>query len=45
MEDILKNRDFEVVSVLCKAGRTSKDRIGFEDEDKMHPGTDDGFGG
>ena len=41
VEDILKDRGFEVVSVLCKAGRTSKDRIGIEDEDKIHQGTDE----
>jgi uncharacterized metal-binding protein len=41
VEDILKDRGFEVVSVLCKAGRTSKDRIGIEDEDKIRQGTDE----
>ena len=41
VEDILKDRGFEVVSVLCKAGRTSKDRIGIEDEDKIRRGTDE----
>ena len=40
VEQILKDRGFEVVSVLCKAGRTSKDRIGIEDADKIYRGTD-----
>jgi uncharacterized metal-binding protein len=39
--DILKGRGFEVVSVLCKAGRTSKDLIGISDEDKIYQGTDE----
>ncbi len=38
---ILKNRGFEVVSVCCKAGRTSKDLIGIEDRDKIFQGTDE----
>ncbi len=41
VEEILKDRGFEVISVLCKAGRTLKDRIGIEDEDKIHQGTDE----
>jgi uncharacterized metal-binding protein len=41
VEEILKERGFEVASVLCKAGRTSKDRIGIEDEDRIHQGTDE----
>ena len=41
VEDILKSRAFEVVSVLCKAGRTSKDRIGIEDEEKIYQDTDE----
>jgi uncharacterized metal-binding protein len=41
VEEILKDRGFEVVSVLCKAGRTSKDRIGIQDEDKIRRGTDE----
>jgi uncharacterized metal-binding protein len=39
--DILDERGFEVVSVLCKAGRTSKDRIGLNDEEKIYQGTDE----
>jgi uncharacterized metal-binding protein len=41
VENILKNRGFEVVSVCCKAGRTPKDLIGIEDEDKIYRGTDE----
>jgi len=41
VEEIFKDRGFEVVSVLCKAGRTSKDRIGIMDEDKIFRGTDE----
>lgn len=37
--EIFEARGFEVVSVLCKAGRTSKDRIGIKDEDKIYQGT------
>jgi len=38
---ILRDRGFEVVSVLCKAGRTSKDMIGITDKDKIYRGTDE----
>ena len=36
VEDIFERRGFEVVSVVCKAGRTSKDLIGIEDKDKIY---------
>ena len=39
--EILEARGFEVVSVLCKAGRTSKDRIGLKDEEKIYQGTEE----
>ena len=39
--DILKERGFEVVSVLCKAGRTPKELIGITDEEKIYQGTDE----
>ena len=39
--DVLDERGFEVVSVLCKAGRTSKDRIGLKDEEKIYQGTEE----
>jgi uncharacterized metal-binding protein len=41
VEDILKNRGFEVVSVGCKAGRTLKRRIGIEGEDQIFQDTDE----
>ncbi len=41
VENILKNRGFEVVSVGCKAGRTSKRRIGIEGEDQIFQDTDE----
>ena len=37
----LKNHDFDVMSVCCKAGRTHKDQIGIGDEDKIYRGTDE----
>lgn len=41
VDKIFKNRGFEVVSVCCKAGRTSKDLIEIEDADKIFQGTDE----
>ena len=41
VEQILRDRGFEVVSVLCKAGRTSKDIIGIKDDEKIYKGTDE----
>jgi uncharacterized metal-binding protein len=41
VEDLLQRHGFEVVSVCCKAGRTSKDLIGIEDKDKIFQGTDE----
>jgi len=41
VENILKKNGFDVVSVCCKAGRTSKDLIGIEDQDKIFQGTDE----
>jgi len=41
VEQILTDRGFEVVSVLCKAGRTSKETIGITDKDKINRGTDE----
>ena len=38
---IFKDRGFEVVSVACKAGRTSKEMIGISDADKIFRGTDE----
>ncbi len=39
--DILKRYGFEVVSVCCKAGNTSKDFIGIRESDKVFIGTDE----
>lgn len=41
VEEILKSHGFEVVSVLCKAGRTSKDKIGITNEEKVYRDTDE----
>jgi uncharacterized metal-binding protein len=41
VDGILKNNGFDVVSVCCKAGKTSKDIIGIEDQDKIFQGTDE----
>ena len=41
VELILKDRGFDVVSVLCKAGRTLKETIGISDKDKIYRGTDE----
>ncbi len=35
VEEILKTHGFEVISVLCKAGRTPKEKIGLKDEEKI----------
>ena len=39
--EVFKGRGFEVVSVVCKAGRTSKEFIGLEDHEKVFQGTDE----
>jgi uncharacterized metal-binding protein len=41
VEQIIQDRGFEVVSVLCKAGRTPKELIGITDRDKIYRGTDE----
>jgi uncharacterized metal-binding protein len=41
VEGVLKAYGFEVVSVLCKAGRTPKEKIGIRDEEKIYQGTDE----
>ncbi len=41
VEEILQVNGFEVVSVLCKAGRTSKEMIGIKEEEKIFQGTDE----
>jgi uncharacterized metal-binding protein len=41
VDGILKNHGFQVVSAMCKAGNTPKERIGITDEDKVRRGTDE----
>ncbi len=41
VNNILKANGFDVTSVCCKAGRTSKGLIGIQDEDKIFQGTDE----
>jgi uncharacterized metal-binding protein len=41
VDEILRTRGFEVVSVCCKAGRTSKGLIDIDDKDKIFQGTDE----
>lgn len=41
VEEIFVHHGFDVVSVCCKAGRSSKDLIGIEEEDKIFRGTDE----
>ena len=35
LHDVLENHGFEVVSVICKVGCTSKEKIGISDHDKI----------
>jgi uncharacterized metal-binding protein len=39
--EILKSRGFEVVSIVCKAGRTSKKTIGIKEEETIYQGSDE----
>jgi uncharacterized metal-binding protein len=41
VEEVLKTWGFEVVSAVCKAGKTSKALIGIRDEEKIFQGTDE----
>jgi len=41
VNDILEAHGFEVVSVLCKAGRTSKGNIGLTEDQKIYRGMDE----
>ena len=41
VEEILVSNGLDVVSVVCKAGRTSKDLIGILEEEKIYQGTDE----
>ena len=38
VEEILKKKGFEVISVLCKAGRTKKEELGLKEEHKIFQG-------
>lgn len=38
LTQILEAQGFEVVSIICKAGRTPKEHIGIKDEEKIHFG-------
>ena len=39
--EILKGRGFDVVSVVCKAGRTPKEFLGITDSEKIFQGTEE----
>ncbi|MCK4503991.1 MAG: DUF1847 domain-containing protein [Candidatus Aegiribacteria sp.] len=41
VEGFLSEKGFEVVSVICKAGRILKEDIGVKDSEKIIPGTDE----
>jgi uncharacterized metal-binding protein len=41
VDNIFRTNGFDVVSVCCKAGRSSKDLIDIEDRDKIFQGTDE----
>jgi uncharacterized metal-binding protein len=41
VEGVFKAYGFEVVSVLCKAGRTSKTKIGIKEKEMIFQGTDE----
>ncbi|MDA8136714.1 MAG: DUF1847 domain-containing protein [Desulfobacteraceae bacterium] len=41
VEEVLKAYGFEVASVCCKAGNTSKEIIGISDDEKIFKGTDE----
>jgi uncharacterized metal-binding protein len=41
VDGILKKNGFQVVSAVCKAGNTLKERIGITDEEKVYQGTNE----
>ena len=41
VESFLSAKNFQVVSVMCKAGRIPKTEIGVKDHEKIRPGTDE----
>ncbi len=41
VEEILQGYGFEVVSICCKAGKTSKEMLGLTDDQMIYKGTDE----
>jgi uncharacterized metal-binding protein len=41
VEEIFRTKGFEVISILCKAGRTPKEQIGIKDQEKIFQGTEE----
>jgi uncharacterized metal-binding protein len=41
VQGILEQWGFKAISVVCKAGKTSKDRIGIKDDEKIYQSTDE----
>jgi uncharacterized metal-binding protein len=41
VDEILRTKGFEVISILCKAGRVPKEQIGIKDEQKIFRGTEE----
>jgi len=41
VESFLSDKGFQVVSVICKAGRIPKEKIGVKDHEKIRPATDE----
>ena len=41
VEEILIGQGFEVISAVCKAGKTPKGKIGIQDQEKIYQGTEE----
>jgi uncharacterized metal-binding protein len=41
VDEILRTKGFEVISILCKAGRVPKEQIGIKNEEKIFRGTEE----
>ena len=41
VEEILIKQGFEVISAICKAGQTPKEKIGIRDREKIYQGTEE----
>jgi uncharacterized metal-binding protein len=41
VERVFKSQGFEIISVVCKAGRIPKEKIGIKDQEKIFRGTDE----